>query len=48
MGSKNLKAVAVRGHRKLKMKESSGNSGLHDLGPAQYVMGQNEDGQLPS
>lgn len=66
MGSKNLKAIAVRGHRKLEMKdretvlsiarhfssnfmkESPDNRGLHDLGTAQYVMGQNEDGQLPT
>ena len=66
MGSKNLKAVAVRGHRKLEMKdkdtvlsmakhfssnfmkESSDNRGLHDIGTSQYVMGQNEDGQLPT
>ncbi|MBE0477761.1 aldehyde ferredoxin oxidoreductase family protein, partial [Candidatus Aerophobetes bacterium] len=66
MGSKNLKAIAVRGHKKLEMKdkdsvlsiarhfssnfmkESPDNIGLHDLGTAQYVRGQNEDGQLPT
>ncbi len=66
MGSKNLKAIAVRGHGKPEMKdketvltiakhfsrgfmeESSDNRGLHDLGTPQYVMGQNEDGQLPT
>ncbi len=66
MGSKNLKAVAVRGHKEVEMKdkdtvlrlakrfstnfkaESPDNDGLNDLGTAQYVMGQNEDGQLPT
>lgn len=30
------------------MKESPDNIGLHDHGTAQYVMGQNNDGQLPT
>ena len=64
MGSKNLKAVAVRGHKKPEMKdketvlsmakhfssnfmkESPDNIGLRNLGTAQYLMGQNKDGQL--
>lgn len=66
MGSKNLKAIAVRGHKAVEMKdretllrlakhfstnfkeESPDNAGLNDLGTAQYVIGQNEDGQLPT
>jgi len=66
MGSKNLKAIAVRGHKAVEMKdretvlrlakhfsknfkeESPDNIGLNDLGTAQYVIGQNEDGQLPT
>jgi len=66
MGSKNLKAIAVRGHKKLEMKdretvlsiakhfstnfmkESPDNIGLHNLGTSQYVIPQNEDGQLPT
>jgi len=66
MGSKNLKAIAVRGHKEVEMKDretvlrlakhfsanfkekSPDNAGLNDLGTAQYVIGQNEDGQLPT
>jgi aldehyde:ferredoxin oxidoreductase len=66
MGSKNLKAIAVRGHKRpgVKdketvlsiakhfssnfMKESPDNIGLRNIGTAQYVMGQNETGQLPT
>ncbi|MBC7190347.1 aldehyde ferredoxin oxidoreductase family protein [Candidatus Aerophobetes bacterium] len=66
MGSKNLKAIAVRGHKKIELKdketflslarhfsskfmeESPDNRGLHDFGTAQYVIPQNEDGQLPT
>lgn len=66
MGSKNLKAIAVRGHKEMELKdretvlrlakhfsttfreESPDNAGLNDMGTAQYVIGQNEDGQFPT
>ncbi len=66
MGSKNLKAIAVRGQKKVELKdretvlrlakhfsatfreESPDNAGLNELGTAQYVIGQNEDGQFPT
>jgi len=66
MGSKNLKAIAVRGHKEMELKdretvlrlakhfsttfkeESPDNAGLNELGTAQYVIGQNEDGQFPT
>jgi len=66
MGSKNLKAIAVKGSQKMDlhdrqkvmdltrsfsrnfMEDSPDNRGLHDHGTAQYVMGQNADGQLPT
>ena len=65
MGSKNLKAIAVRGHQKTRMKDEETvrrwarwfsknfmdnpvNSGLHNLGTGEILLGMNADGQLPT